>query len=328
MLEPENPLISIIIPTYNRYHLLGATLDSIRGQTYSNWECLVVDDGSSDYTAELLEFYIKSDIRFKFLTRPKMLKKGANSCRNFGFTQSKGEFINWFDSDDVMMETFIEKKHQNFISDSKFVISNGYYTNKDLKLIGLMTLKKDFSGYRDILLWSNHVTTNSIMFKRSFLIEKKLFNEALYRGQEAELFLRLFFKLPKESFGIITEPLFYYRQHSSTVTAKNKSYIDEFKDSESFIYIENFKRSIELKDLELINFVYQKVINLFFLALENNNKNNAKYILKNLIQIFRLLDKKFSIELFLIGEIFLLFNRGSYRIERRWKRKMFNTINT
>ena len=51
------PFVTIIIPTYNRHQLIGETLDSIMAQTYGNWECIVVDDGSSDYTAELMEFY-------------------------------------------------------------------------------------------------------------------------------------------------------------------------------------------------------------------------------------------------------------------------------
>ena len=50
---PASPLISVIIPTYNRAHLLGETLDSVMAQTYQNWECIVVDDGSTDATDEV-----------------------------------------------------------------------------------------------------------------------------------------------------------------------------------------------------------------------------------------------------------------------------------
>ena len=82
-------LISIIIPTYNRSHLLGETLDSVLIQTYRNWECIVVDDGSTDYTPELMEFYIRKDSRFSFYRRPEEKAKGANACRNYGFEKSR-----------------------------------------------------------------------------------------------------------------------------------------------------------------------------------------------------------------------------------------------
>ena len=62
----KSPLISIIIPTYNRAHIIGETLDSIIAQTYTNWECIVVDDGSSDNTAEVMAKYIVKDSRFRY----------------------------------------------------------------------------------------------------------------------------------------------------------------------------------------------------------------------------------------------------------------------
>ena len=62
----QTPLVSIIIPTYNRVHLIGDTLDSVLSQTYTNWECIVVDDGSTDGTNELLVEYLKKDKRIQY----------------------------------------------------------------------------------------------------------------------------------------------------------------------------------------------------------------------------------------------------------------------
>ena len=94
-----NPTISIIIPTYNRAELLKGTLDSVMKQTYEQWECIIVDDGSSDNTKQVVENYINKDSRFKYYERPPSLNKGANACRNYGFKQSKGSFVKWFDSE-------------------------------------------------------------------------------------------------------------------------------------------------------------------------------------------------------------------------------------
>ena len=86
----SNPLVSIIIPTYNRAHLLEETLNSIVKQTYSNWECLIVDDGSKDDTDNFMESFIKKDKRFQYHKRPKNSPKGGNAARNYGFQLSKG----------------------------------------------------------------------------------------------------------------------------------------------------------------------------------------------------------------------------------------------
>lgn len=98
----DQPLISVIIPTYNRFRYIGETLDSLIGQTYRNWECIVVDDGSDDYTDELLSFYSEKDERIQYYHRPINRPKGANACRNFGFEVSTGEYIQWLDSDDII----------------------------------------------------------------------------------------------------------------------------------------------------------------------------------------------------------------------------------
>ena len=84
-----NPLVSIIILTFNRGHLIGETLDSVMLQTYENWECIVVDDGSRDNTSKLLKSYVQKDSRFQYHHRSSKRLKGANACRNYGFELSK-----------------------------------------------------------------------------------------------------------------------------------------------------------------------------------------------------------------------------------------------
>src|SRR5690554_6998972 len=106
----QNPLVSIIIPTYNRAHLIGETLDSVLAQTYQNWECIVVDDGSTDNTDEVMAEYMAKDSRFQYHHRPEDRLPGGNAARNYGFEVSKGEYIQWFDSDDIMLQNFILDK--------------------------------------------------------------------------------------------------------------------------------------------------------------------------------------------------------------------------
>ncbi|WP_081912594.1 glycosyltransferase family 2 protein [Salegentibacter sp. Hel_I_6] len=110
------PLVSIIIPTYNRSHLIGETLDSVINQTYSHWECIVVDDRSDDYTEELINFYRKKDPRIKLFQRPEELSKGAAGCRNIGIRNSIGDFIQFLDSDDLLSKSCLENRIQFIIN--------------------------------------------------------------------------------------------------------------------------------------------------------------------------------------------------------------------
>jgi glycosyltransferase involved in cell wall biosynthesis len=121
----DQPLVSIIIPTYNRAHLIGETLDSVVTQTYLNWECIIVDDGSSDNTDEVIKEYTKKDTRFKYYHRPKEHLSGGNGARNYGFKMSKGEYVNFLDSDDLFSENKIDDQVK-LINKARF----GVVTNK------------------------------------------------------------------------------------------------------------------------------------------------------------------------------------------------------
>lgn len=103
-------LISIIIPTFNRDHIIGETLDSILAQTFTKWECIAVDDGSTDNTIKLLHKYRKKDKRFKFFSRPVNKVKGPSSCRNYGLEKALGEFVLFLDSDDLLASYCLEQR--------------------------------------------------------------------------------------------------------------------------------------------------------------------------------------------------------------------------
>lgn len=311
-----NPLVSIIIPTYNRAHLITDTLDSILTQTYKNWECIIIDDGSNDNTIEILNKYVKKDSRFLFYMLPNDKPKGGNGARNYGFELSKGEYINWFDDDDIMLNDFLQTKMDSFTPLINLVIVSGYYVDSHLENKKRIHLDEKALLFRDYCLWKLKVLTPSILFRKSFLLEKTLFLYEIIRGQETEFFSRLFFKLPLNSYKIIDVPLYLYRQHTNTKTNKSTTYDKRFKASESYIALENFKRSIELNDLELINYNYKILIDCFFRGLENKHNNLSKDILKKILPLLIVKNKKLSFKLLLSGNLLLLLNRSSYRIER------------
>ena len=141
-------LVSIVIPTYNRAHLIGETLDSVLEQTYTNWECIVVDDGSADDTETVVMDYVNRDTRFQFHKRPEKYKSGGNGARNYGFDVSKGEYVNWFDSDDLMLPDAIQSKLDAFEENIDFVIPKCTYScsvdsvcRHYFKLCGIVEIK-------------------------------------------------------------------------------------------------------------------------------------------------------------------------------------------
>ncbi len=95
-----NPLISVIVPVYNGAAFITETLESLRSQTYSNWECIVVDDGSTDDTAVVVKRWIASDLRFAYVYQA---NKGLSGARNSGLTRANGQFIQFLDADDVVL---------------------------------------------------------------------------------------------------------------------------------------------------------------------------------------------------------------------------------
>ncbi len=96
-----NPIVSIIIPVYNNLQLLKIMIQSILDQDYSNWELLLIDDGSDLEVINELQNYVNKDCRIRFVERNRD-PKGAPTCRNIGFDLSNGEYIVFFDSDDYV----------------------------------------------------------------------------------------------------------------------------------------------------------------------------------------------------------------------------------
>ena len=97
-----NPKVTIIMATFNRAHFILETITSIQNQTYSNWECLIIDDGGTDNTLEVITPILEQDYRFKYKKRTDNYQKGLPGSRNYGLDLAKGDFIIFFDDDDIV----------------------------------------------------------------------------------------------------------------------------------------------------------------------------------------------------------------------------------
>lgn len=322
----NNPLVSIIIPTFNRAHLIGETLDSVLKQTYQNWECIIVDDGSTDNNIEIINRYIKKDSRFQLHHRPSGRKPGGNASRNYGFELSKGEFVNWFDDDDIMIDTFLSEKLKLFSEEIDLVICSGTYTDQNLNALENIDLEIKSYLFKDYVLWKLQILTPSILFRKSFLNNKELFNVTIARGQETELFSRLFYNLSPNKFTILNKSLFLYRQHIKTKSFANFSYVKLFEESRTIIAVENLKKSVQLNDLELIGQYCLIIVHSFYRGLEQKHFKKCFFIVRRVSAQFFLINKKIGIEFFLSSCLFILINRGSYKVEKHLKESIKKSI--
>ncbi|MGJ8551123.1 glycosyltransferase family 2 protein [Winogradskyella wichelsiae] len=215
-------LVSIIVPSYNRAHLIGETLESIIDQTYINWECIIVDDGSTDNTAKVVEAYCKKDSRFQYHLRPKDRLQGGNAARNYGFEKSKGEYVNWFDSDDIMLPNFLAEKLRIFNSHPNLdaVLAYGAYFENNITNVDIKKPKLDLENVLLDYVSSKLIfATPGPLWKKSFLDGQNLFDEERLKIQDTEFHFRMLiegmdFKFYEPDF------LFLIRRGDDRISAK------------------------------------------------------------------------------------------------------------
>ncbi len=118
-MNPNAPLISVIIPNYNRGNLLQETLESLLQQDYQNWEAIVVDDGSTDTSGLVANSYSKNDSRIRFYKRDRQ-PAGAPVCRNIGISHSKGDFLLFLDSDDLLKPFALSQRVETIAKNPEF----------------------------------------------------------------------------------------------------------------------------------------------------------------------------------------------------------------
>jgi len=219
----DKMLVSIIIPTYNRANLISETLNSILSQTYQNWECLIIDDGSTDNTALIVQEYINKDSRFQYHIRPNNRPKGANACRNYGFELSIGGSIIWFDDDDLMhgdlllkQTNSLKSKNYNYSACQTLVFNDRIENIVGLKskVIYSNNIFEDYLKQKVILL------TPSAIWKKTFLNKfDYLFDEELQAAQEWEFYCRVLSTCP--DYAILADQLVYIREHEGNMSSKS-----------------------------------------------------------------------------------------------------------
>lgn len=308
-----NALASIIIPTFNRAHLLGETLNSVINQTYSNWECIVVDDGSSDYTEQLMEFYSQKDPRIIFVRRPDNRPKGANACRNYGFELSKGEYVNWFDSDDLMTPNHIESK-LSFIETKNldFVVARTQNFENEKMLEPYIYNKKEYGiKASDFILLKIHWYTCDVMLKRD-VAEKIRWNENMKSWQDYNYFCKML--LVTESGDYLDKIITHRRIHSNSIqkslTINSQSFNTELLENRILTYGDISEKIDSETRKELVFGMMNICFELVRMRINSEFRREIEKIVR------RQMGKKSGVYYKAALLAALLFKKGHYLLER------------
>ena len=218
-----NPKVTIIMATYNREQFIVETLLSIQNQTYQDWECLIIDDGGTDNTNEVIAPFLKQDPRFQFVKRTDDYQKGLSGCRNYGLDLAKGEYIIFFDDDDIPhpqnVELCVKELQDSSISFCRyerntFVGDFHYRFDYSKQYTSFYIDKKDIFKVVNNELQFN---STSIMWKK-ICFEANRFVETLQYAEDWELYSRI---VSSGFRGIsIDKCLFYGRKHQQSNTGE------------------------------------------------------------------------------------------------------------
>ena len=298
----NKPLVSVIMPVYNRVNVIGNAIDSILNQSYSNWELIIVDDGSTDGTRELLKTFTDERIKIFFNEN----NMGVSNSRNRGLEKAKGDYVAYLDSDDLWDSRFMSSMVGAFIElpDADFIYSAQLlYDTYDSPPFAMR-----FGAFNKSLLHNNnYIGINCFMYKRTIFDEIGGFNTNLNRLVDYDLLLRI-----KNKFNIYSVPILvskvFFNSASNRISNSNINLINAFRCIQISNRGEKFKKSKSilnkkvsiiipnyesLKDLQdCINAILSFNLNNLEVIISDNNSNSAvKYYLKTLQQnpIFKII---------------------------------------
>ena len=321
-------MISVIVPVYNVEDYLEECLESIQCQTYTDIEVILVNDGSRDGSKEICERYCQQDSRFHLINQE---NKGLSGARNRGMTESKGEFITFVDSDDVLKEDMLEQLLKHMTSEETDIVEC-WYTNdkKEIEIPSPENVKIIFQGNAQEALVSlckdNIVRLNAVakLFRRQVILNfpflEGLFYEDVYGGMGI---LKQIHKIVK-----IDYTGYYYRVRSGSIM--NREF--NLKNLDLFTICDKVEQLYE-GNADLLPYVQRRLFHLVLMHVVDyrifeGNPYQEKYVeylnryaksssQSLLMRTYRLFPKKIVFISRVVGAIQWRFEK--YIVKRFWR---------
>ena len=224
----NSPLVSVIIPVYNRGHLLNRAVDSVFVQTFTNWELFIVDDGSTDNTEDVVKEILKQDKRVFYIKND--TNKGVSVSRNVAIGKASGVYVAFLDSDDVWLPEKLEQQVGVFENgDDKLglVYISAYFVNN---FDGSSRIKKaSMSGslYEEQLAYNIVGGASRVMVKMQCLTVCGCFDENIACNEDWDLWIRI-----AKSYTIAAEPaplVYYYEGNTDSLSINTQGLIDGYE---------------------------------------------------------------------------------------------------
>lgn len=215
----EDLLVSVIMPAYNMGKYIVESLESVKNQSYSSWECVVVNDGSTDDTRQKIEMFILGDSRFKLIN---IDNSGVSAARNIAVKHSKGVYIFPLDGDDCIHEDCIGRCVDKFKTEPDIKL---VYT--DTRLFGTQSGIWNLPSFSYVnMLKYNMVHNSSLFLRKDFDRVGGYRANMIYGLEDWDFLIALLYGCSERQVVKIEEPLFYYRAshagRGSTVATNGK----------------------------------------------------------------------------------------------------------
>ncbi len=259
----DNKQLSIIIPNFNSEIYLEETLQSIQNQTNPKWECIIVDDGSSDSSPQIAKSYCEKDNRFKLLYRNRE-PKGESSCRNIGIENAQFDYVMFIDSDDLLVSDCVENRINNMQKNTDLLIHGTDYYYQDGTRKQIRTLKEGNDYLSKFLRFEFPWQVCSPTWNKDFLKKIGGFNESYVNMVDPQLHIRA---LKEPNINIIYKPEF-----RDTLYRK----IPQRKDYKEDVYYYKMTSS-------LINLLKENIHNFKVTKYQNDVLYGVGRVLANLI---------------------------------------------
>ena len=222
----ENPKVSIIVPVYNVENYLSKCLDSIISQTFSNWECILIDDGSLDNSGAICDKYLDKDDRFRVIHQK---NSGVSVARNVGLDNAKGEWISFVDRDDWISKDMVSSLYEYAIKQDADVVVSGDIRTDGLRKqeeycpkLGWMSMPRDYDVH-----WQGPCAK---LFKKTLLYKNNIKFPLNISIAEDLFFTFCIFIKTKKIFGVNKAYYYYYQNPNSVMhSLTTKKIFDEKK---------------------------------------------------------------------------------------------------
>ncbi|GEO03223.1 hypothetical protein AAE02nite_08870 [Adhaeribacter aerolatus] len=271
-------LVSIIMPAYNSSKFIGDSIQSVLAQTYSFWELIIVDDGSTDNTKEIVDTFIKLDKRIKYFWQ---LNGKQGRARNKGIEYSTGDYLAFLDSDDLWENDKLSFQI-NLINEMKVdLVFGNCYLFDDHNRLGVTNIQKNiYFGELGIkaFIQNNQVSILTVLCKRDIVVNVKGFSEKLdiQNAEDYHLWLRLM--LSGYTFYSDDRVIAGYRQHSGSITNEDKT---------ASLQVINALLDVSVYNLKWQSFIYDCISKKLKRYLYHHKLNTQEKVLLVLNQIYQ-----------------------------------------